>query len=77
MLCPKCECVKVCCIETRNDGQVTYRRYRCPNCNERLYTREEIIPSYDASLELSKIETKRYGKNRRRGDDVHDQSQIC
>ncbi len=77
MLCPKCEVVKVRCVETRTDAQVTFRRYRCPNCNSLLYTREETIPSYNASLELSKIETKRYGKNRHRGDGVYDQSRIC
>ena len=63
MICPKCEVSKMKCVETRCDVRTTFRRYRCPKCKTLLYTKEEEVPGFEVSIELSQIVLKRYKKS--------------
>lgn len=41
MMCPKCDYIKTCTIETReNDDYTTRRRRKCPACGYRFTTYE-------------------------------------
>lgn len=43
MICPKCE-KRMNCIDSRNYGAETYRRYVCSGCEKRVTSEEKIIP---------------------------------
>lgn len=40
MFCPKCDTGKTMVLDTRSEGELTYRRRKCKECGYRFYTKE-------------------------------------
>lgn len=43
MTCPKCHTENTACIDSRQQGFVRRRRYKCLECGERFTTQERVV----------------------------------
>lgn len=67
MICPECE-KRMKCIDSRNYGDATYRRYECPECSHRVTSAEKIISSKFGLKTVKHLVEEQRNKKGRKND---------